>query len=814
MASAEFVRAPQTSSCQHCGLRLPRRPIVDSEQRSFCCEGCRAVFSVLHDLGLERYYALRADQQAEPRSAPIASGSYREFDDPQFVERHCATRAEGARHVTLYLEGVHCAACVWLLERLDRIEPGVLSCRVDLPRSRVELTWDPAQTRLSRLAQRLASLGYPPHPARGLQREQVRRREDRALLMRIGVAGAVAGNVMAIAFALYAGFLNGIEREYEALFRWCSLALTLPSFLYGGSVFFRGAWGAWRTRTLHMDIPITIGLWVGMLHGTINTVRGIGEVYFDTVATLVFLLLVGRFVQRRQQRSAADATELLASLSPHRARVIEPDGVVERPIEVLVPGMQIEVRAGETIPVDGAILEGSSQLDLSLLTGESHPVGVALGDRVFAATTNLSSRLVIDVHSTGEETRVGKLMRLVEEQSRRRAPIVQLADRISGWFVVAVLTLAAITILTWWSASPERALDHATALLIVTCPCALGLATPLAVSVAIGRAAKAGILIKGADALEKLTRPATMFLDKTGTLTEGKLRIVEVHGDQELIPPLVALERQSAHPIARAIVERFETLAMAAPVSAQERAGQGIQGTVGRARICAGRESFVRECGASIPEPLARAAREMAQRGVSPAFVAVDGVVGLVLGCGDPLRASAPLALARVRAFGHTPELLSGDHQNVVLHVAARVGIEGARAHGAVAPEQKLDRVLEARRSGPVVMVGDGVNDAAALAAADVGVALHGGAEAAMSAADVYIAKGDLAGLAALLDGAQRTLRVVRRNLAVSLGYNAIAVVLAMTGLLNPLIAAIMMPISSLTVIVSSFRSKTFEPRR
>ncbi len=517
-------------ACAHCALDVPPGLVDEGAERQFCCHGCRAVYAVIHEHGLDRYYAFRAAAEAAPQPASPTGRSYAELDDPGFQARACWTASDGLACTELYLEGVHCAACVWLVERLPGLVPGVVEVRLDLPRSRALVRWDARTATLSAAARQLDALGYRAHPSRGLEAHALRRREDRRMLARIGLAGATAANVMAIAFALYGGFFHGMEPEYASLFRWASLAVTVPAMIWGGGVFFRGAWAALKVRALHMDLPISLGLLAGFVHGAVNTVRGAGDVYFDSVTALIFLLLAGRYVQRHQQRVAADSAELLASLAPSAARLIE-EGVREVPIEALLPGSRVEVRAGDTVPADGVISAGRSALDLSLLTGESRPTDAGPGDRVHAGTVNLSSRLEVMVERIGEDTRVGRLVKLVEEYGRRRAPIALLADRIAGHFVAAVLVLAALTFALWARVDVGRAVDHAVALLIVTCPCALALATPLALSAAIGQAARAGFLIKGADVLEKRTRPGRMWLDKTGTLTQGRAALIQWWGD-------------------------------------------------------------------------------------------------------------------------------------------------------------------------------------------------------------------------------------------------------------------------------------------
>jgi len=785
--------------------------LVDPEaELQFCCSGCRVAYDVIHGAGLEGYYELRNRIDAPEQAAQGRGRAYDDFDDPSFAELYCRRRGDGLTTVELYLEGVHCAACVWLVEKVPLVIPGVAECRLDVGKSLATVIWDTERTSLSSIARFLDSIGYPPHPFHGVEARDMERREDRALLIRIAVAGAIAGNVMLLAIALYGGYFHGISPTFRTLFRWASLGLSLPSVIWCAQIFYRGAWGALKTRTLHMDVPISIGILAAFGWGVANTIRDHGEVYFDSVTVLIFFLLVGRWVQRRQQRRAARATELLFSLAPSTARVVEEGKIREVPAAALQPGMVVELRAGDSAPADGVVRAGESTMDLSLLTGESRPVSVTIGDPVHAGTTSLSGRLEIEVRTAGADTRLGRILRLVEEGAQRRAPVVLLADRISGWFVLTVLSLAAITIAVWLCIDPEQAVENAVALLIVSCPCALGLATPLAVSAAVGRAARTGILIKGGDALETLARPARMILDKTGTLTEGRLAVVRWMGDVETRRALAAVEAHSTHPVAVALSDRVDITGLPAPSNVEQHPGRGLTGRIGDQELLAGSASFAEERFGDLPFEFTSEISAAVEDGLSPIVVGVDGKIAAFAALGDPVRDDTPNAIAAIRSRGWQLEVLSGDHPGTVDALLGRLGLDHRAGRGGVVPEDKVVRVRQAMINGPVVMVGDGVNDAAALAAATVGVGVHGGAEATLAAADVYLGQPGLEPLVRLLDGSRRTLGVIRRNLVFSLGYNAVAVTLAMLGLMHPLVAAILMPASSITVVVSSYRAKTF----
>ena len=816
----EAAARTEAVACAHCTLPVPRGLVRTGEEKQFCCEGCRTVFEVIHGCGLEQFYRLRREDDAEARPANVTAKGYEEFDDPAFAELYIDNLPQGLQQVELFLDGVHCSACVWLIERLPRAARGVLEARLDYRRRTVRLTWNPAETRLSSIARQLASLGYAPHPSRGKSERDRRRIEDRTHMVRIAVAGTIAANVMVIAFALYGGMFHGIEPQYRTFFHWISMGLTLVGVAWPGRVFFRGALAAWRTRTMHMDVPISIGLAAGVAYSSISTITGHYDSYFDTLTILIFLLLVGRWIQARQQQKSRDAVELLFTMTPSAARVIEADGSArDVPLEALQAGSVVEVRAGESIPVDGLVLCGRSMLDTSLLTGESRPVAIGENGSVHAGTVNLASPLRIRITGIGESTRVGRLMKLVEESAARRAPVVRLADRIAGVFVTVILALAAITVALWLQLEPGRAVPNAMALLIVTCPCALGLATPLAIIAGIGRAARRGILIKGGEVVEQLNRPGVIMLDKTGTITEGCMKVVDWRGDPTLRPIVAQIERASSHPIARALAlmtgeHPLPDVADSAGPEVREVTGRGVHATVDGRTIRIGSITFMGENAVTIPDWARHAERELTRRAVTPIFIAVDHELRAVAGVGDPIKADAPEAVETLRRRGWTVGMLSGDHPEVVAAVAKELGLDPTLCHGGITPEEKLARIQDLMRPasrGPIVMVGDGVNDAAALAAASVGIAVRGGAEASFAAADVYLNHPGMMEVVTLVAGSRRTFGVIRRNIIVSLLYNVLGVSLAMGGLLNPLVAAIVMPISSLTVITMSYRSRTFE---
>lgn len=805
------IDAATDIACVHCGLSVPPGFLDGDSDDQFCCTGCRAAFTILHDHGLGRYYRF-----ADRREAPVRSTGrgYEEFDHPAFAERYVTHTEGGMARMELYLESVHCASCVWLVERMPIVLPGVTRAELDIRRSLAVVEWDDRAVSLSSIARSLDQLGYPPHPYRGVARDAMRKREDRAMLVRIGIAGAIAINIMLAALALYAGEVNGMDPAITRFFRWTSFALVIPAFVWPGRVFFSGALGALRARALHMDLPIAIALAAGLVSGAVNTVRDAGPVYFDGLSVLILLLLVGRFLQQRGQRIAADSAELLNAIAPVTTRIVEGEGTREVPTDALLPGMTMDVRAGETFGADGIITSGTSAANLALLTGESRPVSIRPSDRVHAGTLNLVAPVRVRVEEAGESSRIARLLRQVEESARRRAPVVLLADRMAGWFVGVVLTAAAALFIVKLRIAPDRALDDAIALLIVTCPCALALATPLAITVANGRAAGRGMLVKGGDALELLSRPGTLVLDKTGTVTEGVVALSAWHGPEWVKPLVLSLEQGSSHPLADGFRRAWTGIGALPVAESRHVVGGGLEGIVAGHRVRIGSSRFV-SAGSIREAPGVRAALGAMDRALTPVHVAVDGELVAVAGLGDVVRADALRSLRTLRDRGWRTVMLSGDAKEVVESAAEWLGFDDEDAIGEATPEDKLAFVQSLRARGEhVVMIGDGVNDAAAIAAAHVGIGVHGGAEACLSAADVYLARPGLTPLVELTEGAAGAMRVIRRNITFSIAYNIAGATLAIMGALTPLVAAILMPVSSLTVVLGSWYGRSFARER
>ncbi|TWU38438.1 heavy metal translocating P-type ATPase [Novipirellula artificiosorum] len=796
----------QTVECVHCGLPAPKPR--DESEPAFCCNGCRGAWQLIHGWGLEDFYALRDCNPTDTLSDPSRS-SFEDLDDPKLLAPSVVKMVSGPNgiqlaKVRLSIGGLHCAACAWLIEQAPNHVIGWYSAEVQMHSRSVQLVYDPAVVRLSELGRLLYRIGYRVVPFDPSSQREASEEESRRLLVDVAIAGFCAANAMWIAVALYAGTFTGIAANHRELLRFTGVGLGTLAVWIPGRVFLRGAVASLQMRVPHMDLPVAVGLlagWGASVYGLFVTTS---EVYFDSIATLVFFLLIGRWIQLRQQHHAGRSIAALLNLSPVAATRVGQDGERSR-----VPAREIEledvvrVEPGESIPVDGAVVMGDSFVDRSLLTGESRPVAISVGDHVEAGTDNLESPIQIRTTAIGESTRLGELSQAVAAAAASKTPIVQLANRIGGWFVCVVLGLAMITAIVWLQIDSSVALNHSVALLIVACPCALALATPLAIAVAVGRLAERRILVRSGESLEQLAKPGTVFFDKTGTLTQGRMQVTDWFGDDQALAVAAAIESNVAHPIARAVTQ-FANANQAVRLTAtavNNRVGVEVKGTVDGMEYTVGGVQGLSQRDIT-PTPTEQSQLEtILASGSTPLVVLQDRSLVGILGVSDPLRHEAREVIGRLRSSGWQISILSGDHPSIVRSVAANLGVDTEQALGNQSPEQKLAAIQTAKGQGPVVMVGDGVNDAAALAAADVGVALRGGANASLAAAPILIGNSHLGGIVTLIQTARITARCIRENFAISISYNLIAAVLAMTGVISPLIAAILMPISSLTVL-------------
>ena len=900
---------PASAGCHHCGTPLgpeSSRIVVSGQEVHVCGEPCRTAVETIAYAGLDAWYGLRthSDAQGAVASDPRHQTELDAWRVPEveasLLRRgtndalHASTEhgyGTGTTAVTLTVEGMRCAGCAWLVERLLASIPGVGTVTVDFPLRRAEVRFDTRSTRLHTLLETLARAGYRATPYTVHAEEAAIESERRARIRGLGISALFGMQVMLLSIALYAGdWYGAMDARFEQLFRWLAMVLTVPVLVWPGRGFFTGAVTALRNRSLTMDVPVALGLSIAFAGSAFATVTGEGEVWFDSVVMFVTLLSAARYLELLARRRAGATIRALARSAPlvaTRVRVgktvgdaasqagcdavchggtgddsgaasagdagdttgnrsnYDDPGTERIPAAALRPGDRVRVRPGEVVPADGTIRSGHSAFDESLLTGESNPVARSAGDPVLAGSVNGAGVVEVEVACAGGETVIGGVLRRAEQTARERPAIAELADRAAAWFIGGVLALAIGVAVAWLFHDPSRMIPVLVSVLVVTCPCALSLATPAAMTAALGALARSGLIATRANAVERLALATHCLADKTGTLTEGRFRLQSVTtftgiSESQCLALAAALERYATHPAAAALVAAAGVAGRAAGSSGEagpggegvidgdggggsgiERRGGdgeraighvdepgthtgGVTGRIDGIRYAVGSPELVaRICGldtGGTKRSVPGAGEDGASDSVGTyVFLARDGALLARFVLADTLRADAPDLVAGLRRRGIETTIASGDAAAAVERTARELGV--ARHLAGLTPEDKLDEAARLAASGErVLMLGDGVNDTPALAGAHVSVAMGRGAAAAAARADAVLIGSDPGRLLTALDIAHRARRIVKQNLAWALGYNLVALPLAATGMVPPWAAAIGMSLSSLAV--------------
>ncbi len=803
--------------CDHCLLDFPEREAVRDAvagaERVFCCQGCRGVYRLVHQEGLGRFYR---DRRWDEPGLPARSGEA----PPDAAAFQGSVRDAGAeREVDLYVDGIRCASCVWLVERVLSRTAGVSFARVNYATHRARVRFDPRATGLTAVLGRIAAVGYQPKPFSESEQARTRQAETRDLLVRLGTAFFLSSQLMIYQTALYAGYFQGIEGATRRLLEWIALGLALPAVFYSGAPFLRAARAGLRHGRFNMDSLIALGSLAALGLSLWQMARG-GEVYFDTAAMIVTLVLAGRYVESRAKGRASEAVARLGQLTPREARVVAagPGGAEERrrvAVTELRPGDLVEVVPAERLPADGLVERGESEVDESLVTGESMPVAKSPGATVIGGSLNLHGSLAFRVTRAGKDTVLAGIARAVEEAQASKPRLQAIADRVVGVFVPAILALAAATVAVHLAqgAGASAALMTGVSVVVIACPCALGLATPLAVLLATGLASARGILLKGGDVLERVARCREAVLDKTGTVTRGRPELREVAvltpsaGRDQALRLAAALERGSEHSLARAVTEAERRLPLGpAPSISRFRArpGWGIEAAADGERAFLGSRAFLAEEGVAVPAEVSAPAAAAEARGETVVWLARGGRLLAFLAVADPVRGEAERAVRHLESLGLRVAVASGDARATTAAVAAALGVEHLAELSPVAKREAVSALQAGGRR--VLFAGDGVNDAPALGQADVGVAMGRGTDVTLESADAVLVRDDLALLPDLVRLGRRTDRVIRQNIFWAFFYNAVAVPLAMAGWLHPIVAAAAMAASSLFVVGNSLR--------
>lgn len=803
--------------CYHCGLPVPAgsqfNARVLNETRALCCPGCQAVAEAIVKGGLESYYLHRSDPATNPEALPQALTEELELYDREEVQQPFVTHEGSLASTSLMIEGISCAACGWLIERHVRNLDGVAEASLNLSNHRLQVRWSDARLPLSELLAELRRIGYAAHPYQPDEAAERLAQENRRAMRQLGVTGLLWMQVMMATMATWPEFNLDLSESFFVTLRWTALVLTTPIVFYCCTDFFRGALRDLRTRHLTMDVSVSLAIGGAYLAGIWSTITGQGELYFDAVGMFALFLLAGRFLERRARERTAAATAQLINLLPASCLKLGEDGQSVRILlSELRIGDQVLVQPGALIPADGRISTGQSSIDESVLTGEYLPQARSVGDLVTAGTLNVEGPLTIQVQALGDDTRLSAIVRLLERAQSEKPRLAELADRVAQWFLLIVLATAAIVGLVWWQIDPQRAFWIVLALLVATCPCALSLATPTALTTATGSLHKLGLLLTRGHVLEGLNHIDTVIFDKTGTLTEGRLTLNAVHPLAELdadtcLALAAALENRSEHPIARAFGRAPQAADFVDSVP-----GLGLQGAVAGRSLRIGHPRFVAEgylgSAPKIPDDQGQWLLLGDERGPL-AWLVLD----------DRLRADAPALLDACRQRGWNTFLLSGDSSPMVGRIAEQLGLD--EALGGLTPADKLAHLQRLQADGRrVLMLGDGVNDVPVLAAADISVAMGSATDLAKTSADAVLLSNRLDSLVQAFDVARRSRRIIVENLAWATLYNGLILPFAAIGWVTPLWAAIGMSASSLLVVLNALRltrlpsAATQSPRR
>ncbi|MEN0038646.1 MAG: heavy metal translocating P-type ATPase [Cellvibrio sp.] len=804
MTSTAPSGAPLEQACYHCGLPVPAASyypvVIQGKEQRMCCPGCQAVAMAIVDGGLENFYQFRTASSDRPELSGQGGERWDIYDLPEVQAEFVIPFDGNLKQANLLLEGISCAACSWLIETHLKKNSAIQSVTVNLSTHRCAIVWDSASS-LSEIFQSLAAIGYTPRPATDDQQQQLIKKENRIALFRIGVAGFGTMQAMMVAVGMYTGATD----FWLDFLRWLSMLVAAPVVFFSAWPFFQAAWRSIKMRHLVMDVPVALAIGLAYIASVWATVSGTGEVYFESVSMFTLFLLIGRYVELRARHRNRLAFGNLAQLMPLTACCVREENGCDieesRPIKTLQLGDLILVKAGETFPCDGRVIAGESAVVEALLTGESRPVSKAVGDTVIAGTLNNHSPLKVVVTALGAATQLSAIERLATQAADEKPQQVMVADRIARFFIARLLIVCSVVFAFWLWYRPEQALWVTLSVLVVTCPCALALAMPAALSAATANLRKRGFLVARGHVIETLSSVNRVIFDKTGTLTKGKFAVAEVkpfvgvsHSEQELLGIAAALEAGSNHPLAAAF-RPWQDVFKAQDI--KQTTAAGVEGRIGDETYRLGTAEFAAgELASSLELPDALHSWLLLANTQAPlAWIALV----------DEVRPDAAPLIQQLKARGIAVELLSGDQSGTVAQLAQQLGIDDYIA--GAKPGDKLSHLSQRQAAGDkVLMIGDGINDVPVLSGADVSVAMASASDLAQTRADSVLLNDRLEVLADAIEIAHRTKAVIKQNLRYSLVYNLLALPLAAAGMIPPWLAAIGMTASSLIVIFNALR--------
>ena len=771
----------------------------------FCCKGCQGIYHLLADEGLDTFYNKLGDEKLAPPTEQFENSE--NFDAPAFHERYVHEDAEGFKEVSLIIEGIHCSACVWLNEKALHKMEGVVDVFINHTNNKARIVWDDEILKLSKIIDMVRAIGYNAFPYDPDIQEAQAEKERKDYYLRIAVAAFAMMNIMTIAVAQYAGFFSGMDQNIKNILNIAEWLLSTPVLFYSGWVFFRGAYYGMKTKTVNMDILVATGASLTYIYSIYITVFELGEAYFDSVSMIITFVLLGKFLEVLSKKSAADTLDVLSKHVPNEVTLFKDGEQVNVSVNEVVVGDILLLKAGEKAGIDGEILEGEGSFDESSLSGESEPIFKKAGDHVVSGTTSIDALVRYVATKDFEHSTLSNILTMLERSLSKKPKIEQMANRLSEYFSTAILLLALGTFIVWWiwPHSFEVAFMVGISVIVIACPCALALATPVATMVGLGQGAKRGILFKEAAHLETLAKIDTLVLDKTGTITEGKPSVqkVEWYGEDaqkaENQQKLQALLNASHHPVALGVsAYLFESLSkLPALDELQQIPARGMVARCDGVMLLGGNAALMQDNGIDVD----------AQSAHTLFYFAIDKKLIARFELADRPKPDAAKVISSLKHSGLDIVMLTGDHEQVARRIAEEIGIE--HLHAELTPMEKANLIAEMQANGHrVVMAGDGVNDILALAKAEIAIAMGNGSDIAIDVSDVILMNDSLTSLEEAFKIGRTTFKLVKQNLAISLLYNAVTIPLAMGGYIIPLIAAISMSVSSLLVVGNSMRIK------
>jgi len=814
--------------CFHCGLPVPKgldfSVTIFSRPQPMCCVGCQAVAQTIIDAGLEDFYQFRTESSSQGQEViPDFLHELEVYNDPE-IQKQFVSDSETSRVAALILEGINCPACVWVNERTLESLPGVIEVNVNYASRRAQVRWDNDQIHLSDILYAIHRIGYAAHPFDPDKQQNLLEQERKTLLRRLGVAGIFGMQVMMLSISLYTGDWTGGDLEYQKFFYWICLLLTLPVILYSARAFFEPAWRDIKNHRVGMDVPVSLGILLAFTGSAWTTVFNISSdhVYYDSVVMFVFFLLSGRYLELMARKKAVEVTENLVRITPAittRLNNTEVDAgnpdadnvswLEETvPVVKISPGDRLLIRAGEHIPVDGVVVSGETTIDESILTGESIPLQKTAGMTVIGGSINIESPIQIEVEKVGQDTVLSHILRILERAQSERPDVAGISDLVAKWFVTCVLIITSLVAIYWFGTGNERWFQITLSVLVVSCPCALSLAMPAAITTATGALMKAGILSTRGHALETLGRSSHVIFDKTGTLTHGKLKLVETRcfsqeSKEDCLNIATALEAQSEHPIARALINANENTVEESASNIVNTPGQGIEADIYNKHYFIGTAAFIKDKNGDALEHTSY--HDLHKQGHTVILLADEANILCAFQLADTIRDGATQLVTALKDTGKEVILMTGDNKQSAELVAQTLGIN--HVYSALKPEDKLARVNELQDSGAIIaMIGDGINDAPVLAGAQVSIAMGSGTELARASADLIFMNEKFQNLLMAFKISDKTSKIIRQNIIWAITYNILALPAAIMGYIPPWLAAIGMSLSSLLVVTNALR--------